>query len=95
MYDACHINGTWGSAEVGQLKSLYEDGKPQSGGPFVLRGDDSPRHHILKKKTYQLLDTSLHSTKGYSRYKAKVKVKNKSIQRSPLFTKNTKEIRIC
>ena len=95
MYDACHINGTWGSAEVGQLKLLYEDGKPQSGGPSVLRGDDSPRHHVLKKKTYPLLDTSLHSTKGYSRCKAKVKVKNKSIQRSSLFTKNTKEIRIC
>ena len=95
MYDTCHITGTWGSAEVRQLMLLYEDGKPQSGGSSVLREDDSPRHHVLKQKTYHLLDTSLQSTKGYSRYQAKVKVKNKSIQRSPLFTKNTKKIRIC
>ena len=60
MYDACHINGTWGSAEVGQLKLLYEDGKPQSGGPSVLRGDDSPRHHVLKKK--RILFWILHFT---------------------------------
>ena len=30
MYDACRINGTWGSREVGQLKLSFEGGKPQS-----------------------------------------------------------------
>ena len=26
MYDACHINGTWGNKEVGRLELLYEGG---------------------------------------------------------------------
>ena len=30
MYDACHINGTWESKEMEQLKLLYEGNKPQS-----------------------------------------------------------------
>ena len=33
MYDACHINGTWGSREAGQLKLSHEGGKPQSREP--------------------------------------------------------------
>ena len=49
MYDACHINGTWRSKEVGQLK-LYWGGKPQSGGPSFLGAVDLYRHHALKKK---------------------------------------------
>ena len=75
MYGACHINGTWGSKEVGQVKLSYEGGKPQMGGPSFLGEFDPSRHHVLKKKT-SFLDISLHSTEGYSRYKSKVKVKN-------------------
>ena len=32
MYGTCHINGTWGSKEVGRLKLSYEGSKPQRGG---------------------------------------------------------------
>ena len=95
MYDACHIIGTWGNKEVGQLKLSYESDKPQRGGPSFLWGVDLSRHHVLKKKTYNFLVISPHSTEGYSRYKTKLKVKNNFIQPSPLLIKNTKEIRIC
>ena len=37
MYGACHINGFWGSKEVGRLL-LCEDGKWQSGAPFFSGG---------------------------------------------------------
>ena len=105
MHDACHINKTWGRKEVGQLK-LYEGGKPESGQPsFCLGGGGGgvgergrvnlSRHYALKAKRHHFLDISLHSTKGYSRYKTKAKVKNSFIQPSPTLIKNTKEIRIC
>ena len=90
MYDACHINGTWGRKEVGWLKLLYGGGKPQIGGPSFLGGADPSRNHVLRKKTYHFQDISLRSTKGYSRCKTKVKVNNKFIQPSPP-NKNTKE----
>ena len=73
MYDTSHC--TWGSEEVGWLK-LYEGSNPQSGGPYFFGKADPSRYHVLKKKTYHFLDFSLHSTKSYSRYKTKVKVKN-------------------
>ena len=57
MYDACHINGTWGSKELERLKLLYECGKPQSRGPSFVWGVDPSRHH----------DILLHSTKCCSR----------------------------
>ena len=95
MYDARHINGTWGSKEVRRLRELYEGGKPKRRGPCFLEGVDLSRHHVLKKKTYHFLNISLHSTKGYSRYKTKVKVKNNFIQLSPTLIKNTEEIIIC
>ena len=57
MYDACHINGTWESKEVGRLKLLYECGKPQSRGQSFVGGVGPYRHH----------DILLHSTKGCSR----------------------------
>ena len=57
MYDACHINGTWESKEVGRLKLLYECDKLQSRGPSLVGGvDPSRQHNIL-----------LHSTNGCSR----------------------------
>ena len=89
MYDACHINGSWGSKEVGPLLLLYEDGKPESRGPSFGGRVDPSTHHVLKKKMYHFLDISLHSTKGYSRYKTKIKVKNNFFQPSPTFIKNT------
>ena len=82
MYDACHINGTWRSKGVGRLKLLYEGGQTWSGGLSFHGGDDPTRHHVLKKKTYHFLNISLHSTKGYSRHKIKVKVMNNLIQPS-------------
>ena len=95
MYGACHINGTWGSKELGRLKLLYEGGKPQSGETSFLRGVDPSRHHVLTKRKYHFLDISLHSAKGFSRYKTKVKVKNNLFQPSSPLIKNTKEIKIC
>ena len=95
MHDACHINGTWGSKEVGRLPLLYECGTSQSGGPSFLGGVDSSKHHVLKKEMYHFLDISLHSNEGYLRYKTKVKVKNSFFQPSPPLIKNTKGIRIC
>ena len=58
-----------GSREIGRLKLLYESGKPQSGGASFLGRADPSKHH----------DISLHSTKGYSRHKSIVKVKNNFI----------------
>ena len=95
MYDARHINGTWGSKEVRRLRELTKSSKPKRRGPSFLEGVDPSRHHVLKKKTYHFLDISLHSTKGCSRYKTKVKVKNNFIQLSPTLIKNTEEIIIC
>ena len=40
MYDACHINGTWESKEVGRLNLLYECDKLQSRGPSLVGGVD-------------------------------------------------------
>ena len=57
MYDACHINGTWESKEVGRLKLLYECDKLQSRGPSLVGGVDPSRHHNIL----------LHSTNGCSR----------------------------
>ena len=61
MCDACHINGSWGSKEVGPLLLLYEDGKPESRGPSFGGRVDPSTHHVLKKKMYHFLDISLHS----------------------------------
>ena len=94
MYNACHINGTWESKEVGRLKLSWEGGKSQRGQSSFLGGVDPSRHHVLKKNTYHFLDISLHFTEGYSRYKTKVKVKNNLIQPSPPLIKYIKEIRI-
>ena len=52
------------------------------------------RVNALKKKTCHFLNIWLHSTEGYSRYIAKVNVKNNLIQPSPPLIKNTEEIRI-
>ena len=95
MYGACHINGTWGSKELGRLKLLYEGGKPQSGETSFLRGVDPSRDRVLTKRKCHFLDILLHSAKGFSRYKTKAKVKNNLFQRSTPLIKNTKEIRIC
>ena len=91
MYDACHINGTWGRKEVGWLKLLYGGGKPQIGGPSFLGGADPSRNHVLRKKTYHFQDILLRSTKGYSRCKTKIKVNNKFIQPSPPWLKILKK----
>ena len=58
-------------------------------------GEFTLQTSCLKEKTYHLLDISLHSAKGYSRHKTKVKVKNNFIEPSPLLINYTKEIRIC
>ena len=50
MHDACHINGSWGSKEVGPLLLLYEGGKPESRGPSFGERVDPSTHHVLKKK---------------------------------------------
>ena len=47
MYDACHINGTWESKEVGRLNLLYECDKLQSRGPSLVGGVDPSRHHDI------------------------------------------------
>ena len=93
MYGICHINGTWGSTEVGQLKLSYEGGKTQRKGLFW--GELTPLDTKKHTKTYHFLDISLHSSKGYSRYKTNVKVKNNLIQASLPLIKNNQEIRIC
>ena len=49
MYGICHLNGTWGSTEVGQLKLSYKGGKTQRKGLF-WGGVDPSRYHTLKKK---------------------------------------------
>ena len=46
MYDACHINGTCRSKEVGRLQ-LCEGGKSE---PSFLGRVDPSRHGVLKKK---------------------------------------------
>ena len=45
MYDACHINGSWGSKEMGPLLLLYEGGKPESRGH--LSGDELTPLHTM------------------------------------------------
>ena len=80
---------------MGQLKLLYEGGKPQSGRPSFLGGVGPSRRHVSKEKMCHFLVISLHFAKGYGRYKTKVKVKNNFIQLSPPLIKITKEIRIC
>ena len=39
-----------GSKEVGQLKSSYEGGKPQSEGPSSVGGFEQSRPRVLKKE---------------------------------------------
>ena len=50
IYGACHINGTWGGKELGQLKLSYEGCNPQREGPSLWGGVDASRHHAFKKK---------------------------------------------
>ena len=73
MYGACHINGTWGSKEVGRLKLSYESSKPQR-EDYLFWGELTHLDTMSSKETYYFLDISLHSTKCYTRYKTKVKV---------------------
>ena len=50
MYDTCHINGTWGSKEVGQLKLLDEGGKPQSGSISKPKSKVKVNNNFIKSK---------------------------------------------